>query len=318
MSLNDSARTELVAAINVLVRRRANTTDKKEKTAIDAAIASLNDKITLLNQAGLLQAANAVAAATDDLEKVVAAAKTAPFDGFLGDIEAAIKRLLDLQGQMHGSESLPAADAAVAQPLNAAVAKRMQSNAVSKPINSTAFADLENQYAEYYAASAIQPASADNIAFYVSRLRKNRAVYEATGRDLGIPWYFVGIVHGMECGFNFNAHLHNGDPLSARTVQVPAGRPQAGQPPFTWQESARDAFMLKGYHHETSWTTPRMLYLWEKYNGFGYRRLGVPTPYLWSFTTIYTKGKYTGDHQFDPNAVSKQCGTAGMLKGLGL
>ena len=318
MSLNDAARSEFVAAINVLVRRRANTTDSKEKKTIDAAIEDLNDRITLLNQASLLQAANAVASATDDLEKVVGSAKTAPFDDFLGEIENAIKRLLNLQGQMHGSESLPAADVLAPAPISAAAAKKMQSGVVSKPIDSKEFAALEQQYVEYYAACTIRPANADNVKFYTSRLRKNRALYEATGGDLGIPWVFIGVIHGMECGFNFNSHLHNGDPLSARTVQVPAGRPLAGTPPFSWKESARDALMLKGYHHETRWSTPRMLYLWEKYNGFGYRRLGVPTPYLWSFTTIYTKGKFTGDHHFDGNAVSKQCGAAAMLKALGL
>jgi lysozyme family protein len=57
-----------------------------------------------------------------------------------------------------------------------------------------------------------------------------------------------------------------------------------------------------------------MLYLLEGYNGFGYRRRGVPTPYLWSFSNIYESGKFVLDGKFDPNAVSKQCGAALMLK----
>ena len=125
MSLNDAARGEFVGSISVLVRRRANTTDKKEIAVIDTAIEDLNDKITMLSQASLLQAAAAVANATDDLEKVVASARTGPFDGFLGEIESALKRLLDLQGQMHASEALPDADAAVDAPLSAATAKKL-------------------------------------------------------------------------------------------------------------------------------------------------------------------------------------------------
>ena len=37
-----------------------------------------------------------------------------------------------------------------------------------------------------------------------------------------IPWWFVGLVHKMEANLSFARHLHNGDPLTARTVQVPA------------------------------------------------------------------------------------------------
>ena len=59
-----------------------------------------------------------------------------------------------------------------------------------------------------------------------------------------------------------------------------------------------------------------MLYLLEKYNGFGYRNMGKATPYLWSFSNLYEKGKYVADGRFDPEAVSKQCGAGVMLKAL--
>ena len=57
-----------------------------------------------------------------------------------------------------------------------------------------------------------------------------------------------------------------------------------------------------------------MLYQLERYNGFGYRKRGLVTPYLWSFSNLYIKGKFVADGHFDPNAVSKQCGAALMLK----
>jgi len=34
----------------------------------------------------------------------------------------------------------------------------------------------------------------------------------------------------MECGLDFTRHLHNGDPLIARTVRAPAGRLVDGRP----------------------------------------------------------------------------------------
>jgi lysozyme family protein len=44
------------------------------------------------------------------------------------------------------------------------------------------------------------------------------------------------------------------------------------------------------------------------------RRRGVPTPYLWSYSNLYENGKFVADGRFDPEAVSKQCGAAPMLK----
>jgi lysozyme family protein len=316
MGFIDQAVSELVAAINVLVRRRANTTDPAEKQVITDAMKVLNRQITFLAQAGLLQAAQTVAAATDELEKVVKAAKTGPFDGFLGEIEGTIRRLFDLQGQMHASENLPSADVAELEPLKPAALKSAQPAAVAAPINSKNYAELKQEYVDYYAACKVRTEFKGNIAYYTDRLNRHKATYQAVGSDLNIPWEFIGIIHGLECGFNFGTHLHNGDPLTARTVHVPAGRPVTGVPPFAWRESARDALMMKGFQHETDWSVPRMLYQWERYNGFGYRRLGIPTPYLWSFSNLYVKGKFTADSHFDPNAVSKQCGAAVMLKAL--
>ena len=50
--------------------------------------------------------------------------------------------------------------------------------------------------------------------------------------------------------------------------------------------------------------------------GFGYRSRDVATPYLWSYSQHYTKGRFVADHVFNPNAVSKQAGAAVLLKAL--
>jgi lysozyme family protein len=52
----------------------------------------------------------------------------------------------------------------------------------------------------------------------------------------------------------------------------------------------------------------------ETYNGFGYRFQGLVSPYLWSFSNLYAKGKYVADNKFDPEAVSQQCGAGLILK----
>ena len=40
------------------------------------------------------------------------------------------------------------------------------------------------------------------------------------------------------------------------------------------------------------------------------------SPYLWSFSEHYQRGKYATDGRFDANLVSKQCGAAVLLKQL--
>jgi lysozyme family protein len=131
-----------------------------------------------------------------------------------------------------------------------------------------------------------------------------------------MPWQFVGAIHAMETGLRFTRHLHNGDTLSARTVRVPAGRPAQGAPPYDWAASARDALELKALPAWRDWSVAGMLYQLERYNGWGYRRWhpSVPTPYLWSYSNHYERGKYVADGVWDPHAVSKQCGAAVLLR----
>jgi lysozyme family protein len=156
---------------------------------------------------------------------------------------------------------------------------------------------------------------ADSIGWHLKMLRESRAKYDSVGKQTGVPWHFIGVIHALEASFNFRAHLHNGDhPLSQRTRQVPSGRPLTWLPPADWESSAKDALRLLGFTGKTDWTLERTLYRLEAYNGFGYRRLGVPTPYLWSFSSHYEAGKFVADGKFNTKARSQQCGTAVMLK----
>jgi lysozyme family protein len=124
-----------------------------------------------------------------------------------------------------------------------------------------------------------------------------------------VPWYVVALIH-KESDFKFNVVLHNGeDPLTRKTVNIPAGRG-----PFpTWEESALDAIMYDGIDRVKEWTVPRVLYELEKFNGFGYRRIGVPSPYLWSCTSHYSKGRWE-KNGFNPEGMFSRCGAAPLLQ----
>jgi len=177
---------------------------------------------------------------------------------------------------------------------------------------------LRQQYQTLFDSCIISDAHANDVAPVVASILRNQARYRSVSEPLDIPWYFVALVHCMETSLNFSRHLHNGDPLTARTVHVPAGRPKAGAPPFTWEQSATDALRFQGLANLTDWSLPTTLYRLEGYNGFGYHRLAPPinSPYLWSFSNHYTAGKFTSDHGFDPSAISKQCGAAVLLRKL--
>jgi lysozyme family protein len=180
-----------------------------------------------------------------------------------------------------------------------------------------AFSAMEKDYREQYGACQILTPRLGKVEENVAILLRNRPRYETVAASLNIPWYFIGIIHGLEASFNFKGHLHNGDyPLTRRTVQVPAGRPPVWNPPTDWEASAADALQMKGFDKETDWSLPQLLYRWERYNGFGYYWRNTRTPYLWSFSNQYSKGKYVSDGRWDPNYVSQQCGAAPMLQTL--
>lgn len=179
-------------------------------------------------------------------------------------------------------------------------------------------AQLKPEYERLFNSCIINTHRFNEIENIANRIIANKPRYELIGKPLNIPWYFIGIIHNMECNLNFNKHLHNGDPLDSITVQAPKGRPKTGAPPFTFENSAVDALTYQGFNNISDWTIPGMLYLFETYNGFGYRRrtINIPSPYLWSYSNHYHKGKYASDGNYDPFLISKQPGTACILRRL--
>jgi lysozyme family protein len=176
---------------------------------------------------------------------------------------------------------------------------------------------LRNEYKTLFATCAINLNRLPDIEAIVIKIDANAGRYKRIETETTVPWFFIAITHNMESGMNFNGHLHNGDPLTARTVQVPKNRPVSGNPPFTFQASAIDALHYKKFDTHTSWDLPQILYRFEKYNGFGYRdHHNIHSPYLWSGSNHYVKGKYVADGKFSATAVSKQIGAAVILRRL--
>lgn len=176
---------------------------------------------------------------------------------------------------------------------------------------------LKKEYEDLFANCEINAGRLPDVKTIRDKIVANKSRYQSVEASTKVPWYVVAMIHSLEGSLNFKTHLHNGDPLTSKTVHVPNGRPP-GTPPFKWEDSAIDALQFDGLSKTPKWTLPVIMFKLEGFNGFGYRTRHpeVLTPYLWSFTNHYTKGKFVADGKFDPTAVSKQCGAMAILKSL--
>lgn len=161
----------------------------------------------------------------------------------------------------------------------------------------------------------VSPVALKNVKLATAHIEqfKDRYTKVAVQVNATMPWYFVGLIHHMESGQSFDTHLHNGDPLNARTTHVPSGRPKTGNPPFTWEYSAIDALKGQGFGSGVKFDITSMLLHFEHYNGVGYRSHDVYSPYIWSKTNHYDKGYYTNDGHYDATVRSQQTGCAPIL-----
>lgn len=93
-------------------------------------------------------------------------------------------------------------------------------------------AALRNEYEALFNRCVINPGKAKLVAGLVDKLLANRGRYDAVSKLTGVPWHFIAVTHNMESSQNFARHLHNGDPLTARTVCRcrPVGPPAARRP----------------------------------------------------------------------------------------
>jgi len=143
------------------------------------------------------------------------------------------------------------------------------------------------------------------------RLVAAKARYQSVSARTGVPWFVIAVIHEREASQRWDTQLGQGDPLNKVSKHVPKGRG-----PFkTWEDGAYDALALCAPFAAKwrDWSPGGTMTLLEEYNGLGYATRGLPSPYVWSGTDQYVKGKYVADGVFDPNAVDRQLGCAGLI-----
>lgn len=179
------------------------------------------------------------------------------------------------------------------------------------------FRSLKAEYADLWQRMQIRPEHAPEVNAIAARLIALKPRYQQVAATTRVPWFIIAVLHQREASADFSGVLHNGERIIGTgrlTRLVPANR----GPFSTWEESAVDALTMPPHklHEVDSWTAERACYEIERYNGFGYRNNHpeVKSPYLWSFSTNYSSGKYVADGKFSSGAVDKQCGTMPILK----
>jgi lysozyme family protein len=178
------------------------------------------------------------------------------------------------------------------------------------------FQKLQDEYYGLWSQMIISPSKLAEIDSYLDQIARHQDRYDAVSATTAVPWYVISVIHCLEASLSFAAHLHNGDPLTARTVNDPSGRPLSGSPPFSWQESAVDALQYDRMVGPHEWSVAGIGYLLEGYNGWGYRYFHpeINSPYLWSFSNLYSSGKYVKDNKYSATAVSDQSGAMVLLR----
>jgi len=178
--------------------------------------------------------------------------------------------------------------------------------------------ELRHDYQKMFATCVIHQERTAEVDEIINALVEAREHYQAVGQQLNIPWFVVAVLHQSDTNGDFNVHLHNGDPLTERTRHLPDGRPIEGEPPFRWEDSAADALRLYHFDLFQDWSISGILFLLEGRGGWGYRlhHPEVSSPYLWNYSTHYTRGKYVTDDTWSETSIAQSCGAAVLLRRL--
>jgi lysozyme family protein len=309
---------QAMAAIAKLAQQSTNGDTRNILAAASADIAAILHGLS--SQIGQ-SAANDLNDVTDRLVDAIAQARADPLSPGVAAAQAALQAIGDglgasarvMRGASADTADAPASSTVVAPP---APPDGGQGSVAAAPISTAGL--LRKDSATLLATCRVTATHIDEVARVARRVAANAQRYQDVVTALGghIPWFFIGVIHSLESNFSFTRHLHNGDPLTARTVQEPRGRPVSGSPPFTWEASAADALRGRKLDQVADWPLVVILDELERYNGTGYVSRGINSPYLWSFSQHWTKGKFVKDHVFDPNATSDQCGGAVILRQL--
>lgn len=167
-------------------------------------------------------------------------------------------------------------------------------------------------------AALLNPPTLKQVEANAGVILKDKAIfYDRVAVTTGVPWWLIGCFDMREESFDHTKNLCNGDSLKYPTTDVPRG---VG--PFaTWGEGA---IFAMHYDRLAAKDVIGWIIEAERFNGEGYHKHSdpaapqspEPSPYLWSFTSVYTRGKYAADGAWNPALVDQQVGVVSVIKWL--
>lgn len=154
-------------------------------------------------------------------------------------------------------------------------------------------------------------------------IKENKARYlnvVLSGSIYDAPWGILASLHFREASLNFSRNMVNGQPLNQKTTLVPVG---VGPFP-SWESGAAFALWYKQSLFKDCKTQSDWLQACERYNGMGYRRRGLNSPYVWAFTDqsdergLYKERTFFGKAMswFDSGALNTRPGVAAIMRSL--
>lgn len=163
-------------------------------------------------------------------------------------------------------------------------------------------------------------AQASDLADFKAHLPGAWGAYLKASAVVDLPPNLIAAIHWREAGGSFHAYLAQGDPLGRAPIHVPVNEPTEPDTILGWEDAA--AFALRadaadqkalGLTALSSADLAAILAYCEAYNGTGYARKGVPSPYCLAGTSAYNGGKYVRDGVYDPSFHDQQIGVLPML-----
>ena len=177
------------------------------------------------------------------------------------------------------------------------------------------YSERKSLYARQWASMKIEVSAPVTKA--AQKLLASKARYQAVAAKVGVPWFWVACIHWRESSGDFRGILHNGQRIigtGKKTTIVPKGR----GPFSSWEQAAIDAMTTSPHDMRKVDIdcVERFAYEAEKWNGWGYAMYhpANPSPYLWSYTSVYKGGKYVADGKWNAGVRDAQIGVMALLK----
>lgn len=162
---------------------------------------------------------------------------------------------------------------------------------------------------------ALSDGQKEELAKFLSAWSRNRRRYELVEAKVNVPAPLIAAIHWRESNGDFNAYLHNGDPLGKPTTHEPKGILFEEWEPAAVDALAREhaALAASALTGDESDLEPMCVYA-EYFNGLGYAERSLPSPYILAGTTGYKEGKFDEDGHFSPTDVDGQVGVLVLLR----